>query len=209
MKSTRKTIVRVGALTLALTLVFALPIASAAILIPKTIDVRTGVTIVADGIEYIPTNVNGERVDTFLYNGTTYVPIRAMSELFGKGVTWDGTTGTVYIGDNPNTHQWLLDVCKPYRTDVFREYKTVTMAGKKFAHGFILGEYALGGGGYNPGYADFNLDCRYNTLEFDIGCQSGSAEDAELYIYLDDQLAYTIDLNCDMLPEHHVVPLNF
>lgn len=202
MKSTRKTIVRVGALTLALTLVFALPIASAAILIPKTIDVRTGVTIVADGIEYIPTNVNGERVDTFLYNGTTYVPIRAMSELFGKGVTWDGTTGTVYIGEQPGTHQWLLDACPPYQTYRYETFTTVTMAGQKYANAFRV---ANSGG---SGWALFNLNAAYDTLEFDIGHIDGNGMyDGTLNIYLDSELSFSLDIHPEMLPTHYSVPL--
>lgn len=34
----------------------------------------------------------------FMYNGTTYVPLRFISEKLGKGVSWDAKTGTVYIG---------------------------------------------------------------------------------------------------------------
>ncbi|NOU97061.1 peptidylprolyl isomerase [Paenibacillus sp. LMG 31456] len=36
--------------------------------------------------------------DSFIYNGTTYVPLRFVSEALGKEVTWDGDNDTIYVG---------------------------------------------------------------------------------------------------------------
>ena len=67
-----------------------------------TIDVEIGgIRIFWDGEEKTLTNVNGEKVEPMIYNGTTYVPVRAMSELMGKTVEWDETTTTVYVGGKP------------------------------------------------------------------------------------------------------------
>lgn len=48
--------------------------------------------------------VNGKKVDTpnILYKGTTYIPLRATSELLGKEVTWDQKTNTAGINDKGN-----------------------------------------------------------------------------------------------------------
>jgi len=44
---------------------------------------------------------NGEKTDLdhFMYNNTTYVPLRKAAELFGKEVTWDQATKTINISD--------------------------------------------------------------------------------------------------------------
>ncbi|MBE1441721.1 peptidylprolyl isomerase [Paenibacillus sp. OAS669] len=48
-----------------------------------------------DGIVKTPTEEQGQG---FIYNGTTYVPLRFVSEALGKEVQWDGDTQTVWVG---------------------------------------------------------------------------------------------------------------
>lgn len=45
--------------------------------------------------------VNGQRVesDNFLYNDTTYLPLRAVSTALGEKVEYDESTNTAYIGE--------------------------------------------------------------------------------------------------------------
>lgn len=49
----------------------------------------------------VSVKVNGVQVqaDNLIYDGTTYVPLRAISELLGKEVKWDESTRTVEISD--------------------------------------------------------------------------------------------------------------
>ncbi len=58
-----------------------------------------GVSIVIDGQKINPTDVNGNKVEPMIYNGTTYLPVRAVATALGKAVYWDGPTYTVYLGD--------------------------------------------------------------------------------------------------------------
>lgn len=39
--------------------------------------------------------------EAFIYNGTTYLPVRAVGEAFNKAVDWDGSTSSMYIGTKP------------------------------------------------------------------------------------------------------------
>ena len=62
-------------------------------------DVMVGdVKIVVDGKELIPTDANGKRVEPMIYQGTTYLPVRAVANAFDKAVYWDGPNYTVYLG---------------------------------------------------------------------------------------------------------------
>ena len=63
-------------------------------------DVMSGdVKIVVDGRKINPTDANGNTVEPIIYNGTTYLPVRAVANAMGKAVYWDGPTYTVYLGD--------------------------------------------------------------------------------------------------------------
>ena len=65
-----------------------------------TLQVRLGgIKIVLDGQELHPTDVNGKTVEPMIYNGTTYLPVRAVASALGKAVYWDGPNYTVYLGN--------------------------------------------------------------------------------------------------------------
>ena len=73
---------------------------SAALLLCGTTYAANTVRIVLDNKELIATDVNGNRVDAIVIDGTTYLPVRAIANAFGKAVYWDGETSTVYLGDH-------------------------------------------------------------------------------------------------------------
>ncbi len=51
-------------------------------------ELRPDFTIVIDGQEKTFTDVNGNIVYPLLYNGTTYLPVRAIGNMMGKTVYW-------------------------------------------------------------------------------------------------------------------------
>ena len=46
------------------------------------------------------TDANGKAVEAFIYNGTTYVPIRAVSNAFGADIGYDRNTQTISVYDD-------------------------------------------------------------------------------------------------------------
>ncbi len=61
--------------------------------------IANGIKIIIDGQKLNPTDANGNTVEPIIYNGTTYLPVRAIANALGKPVYWDGPNYTVYLGD--------------------------------------------------------------------------------------------------------------
>ncbi len=61
------------------------------------------IKIYINGAEIVPKDANGNTVEPFTMNGTTYLPVRAISNAFGQDVEWDGATQSVYIGKKDQT----------------------------------------------------------------------------------------------------------
>ncbi len=102
MKITEKArIFLVGFATALLAVTFTAPASATAAL--KQIQVAMGgIRIYLDGQLQTPKDVNGNRVEPILYNGTTYLPVRALTGMLtDKAVDWDGASKSVYIGTKP------------------------------------------------------------------------------------------------------------
>ena len=61
------------------------------------------IKIYIDGAEIVPKDAVGNVVEPFIINGTTYLPVRAISNALCKDVEWDGKTQSVYIGKKDQT----------------------------------------------------------------------------------------------------------
>lgn len=70
---------------------------------------RPDVSVVVDGVKQSFKDANGKVVYPIYYNGTTYLPVRAIGGLMDKSVDYDATSKTVYLGGKPNnlTHQQI------------------------------------------------------------------------------------------------------
>ena len=61
-----------------------------------------GISIYVDGNLQRPTDATGKPVEAMIYDGTTYLPVRALTNMLtDKAVNWDGDTRSVYIGTMP------------------------------------------------------------------------------------------------------------
>jgi hypothetical protein len=74
----------------------------------KTITVSyNDIKLIIDEKPVTPKDATGKVVEPFIYEGTTYLPVRAVAEALGKDVKWDPATSTVIISgqSKPDTTQ--------------------------------------------------------------------------------------------------------
>jgi len=133
-----------GVLTTILLLTLAAPVWAA---VTKMIEVSTGVTIYVDDVQINPTDAQGHPVEPFIYKGTTYLPVRAVSEALQKPVQWDGATRSVYLGshssDQPAAYLGQMDYFTKkggWETDAL----TKDNLGKEHTHSIAPGDSGSG-----------------------------------------------------------------
>lgn len=110
------------------------------------------IKIAVDGNIITPKDASGNVVEPFIYNGTTYLPIRAIGEAIGKSVSWDQAAKTAYLGNVPSTGgkyyveaPTVLDFGTLSGVTLLQ--KGATEKGYVFAYGFeglsteLIGEY--------------------------------------------------------------------
>lgn len=155
------------------------------------------IRICVDGVEMIPRDTAGKEVEPFIYNGTTYLPVRAVGEAVGKEVTYDGSTNTVYLGKS-GVKSYLGQQVTAYQKD----------------YGVNEGSYSIGGNTYvnslwfkYGGSAFYNLNGLYTLITGVYGMEDGTSEDAESIIsfYGDGRLLDTITVRGGELPKQFAV----
>ena len=81
-------------------ILIASPVNTLAKSLSQTVDiVYRNIKITLDGKEITPKDVDGNIVEPFVINGTTYLPVRAIANALGLPVGWDEPTSTVKLGD--------------------------------------------------------------------------------------------------------------
>lgn len=116
MKCSKKMIVMVLLLTFALATTVMATVGS------RTVELAyNNIKILLNGKSVVPTDANGNAVEPFIIDGTTYLPVRAVATALGMNVGWDGATNTVLL-DNPGVFQGGVQVYDD-------EYVTIEFAG--------------------------------------------------------------------------------
>lgn len=63
------------------------------------------INVQVNGEVFAPTDVNGDSVPVFAYNGTTYAPLRALAEAYGLEVGYDAESNMATVADNTDTNE--------------------------------------------------------------------------------------------------------
>ena len=79
-------------------------------------------------------DANGKTVEPFVYNGTTYLPVRGVATALGQQVSWDSKSNTVYIGTQPT---------KTPSTAVPQEYKNALSSAKTYSDMMHMSKAAI------------------------------------------------------------------
>lgn len=127
----KKSLIRVLSVVLAVTILSAclgLTAGAELKLNAGDITVNTGIKINVDGKEFVPVDSEGVPVEVFLYEGTTYLPVRGISNLFGLGIEWDDATKSVYLGTREGADLPVLGTAADVAASPFAfESKTITV----------------------------------------------------------------------------------
>ena len=184
-----------GTLVTVLTLGTILPSSAATM---KEIKVAMGgIKIYVDGNLKKPTDVNGNVVEPMIYDGTTYLPVRALTGMLtDKEVAWDQESRTVYIGQRPDVG------VKSVPIDEVEAYDTYSNGAVGASSSLYTGknaQFTVLGDTYSPfnrmslkggGYQVYKLDSNYDSIhgKFIIPFDNlGSTAESTLQFYNVDQ----------------------
>jgi hypothetical protein len=163
--------------------------------IRQKIDVLMGVKIVVDDVVLNPKDAKGNPVGVFIYNGTTYLPARAVSEAIGKPISYEGKEYTVYIGKRSNATNPVV---------LLKNMEYLSEAGGKLRKNDTMKDN-FGTEYPNGGLMDYNsysssrtyfLNAMYTSfkgrviLPYDRR-SIGEERAKQLKVYIDDRLVYT------------------
>ncbi|MBQ4557651.1 MAG: hypothetical protein IJA60_08400 [Clostridia bacterium] len=181
----------------------------------KTIEVfYNNIKVYKDNVLCELKDANGTVIEPFIYNGTTYMPVRGTANLAGMEVEWDGRTQSVYLWDElvPGG-TYLMDVCPPYETSSdYEDYPSqsgekFSMSGEKFSNGFTIGTNQWG---MTNCFALFNLNSKYSRVNFTIGHVDGSQMyDSTVCFYVDGKLIKEVDIDAEGLPKTVSIPVSY
>lgn len=170
-----------------------------------------GITIEYNGETQEMFDANGVRLYPITYNNSTYVPIRAVSNILGVNVDWDQATKTVILG-TPADGVDLINTIEPYSVIApdYCTYKTVkssddqttSVAGIQLSRWIRMERPYYGSPGACSGY--YNIGGKYGILTFQAYC----SKDVTLEVRGNgDTVLASIPLTANQVPETYTVPL--
>lgn len=190
-------------------------LASGGLAAASSIDVYNGgLKFIVNGIDKTPMDNtfdnNGSKVPaSFIYEGTTYVPIRLAANLLGTNIAYDGTQKAVVLGQKPEG-TYLSDI-KPFYTgnssyklnndvaNYIYRFTSMKMGGKDYSKGIAVSAT-------NDNKLSFALNGNYSSLNFDYGLDDiDNNKVKKITIYGDDKELWSGDAVPATLPKNATI----
>lgn len=120
----------------------------------------------------------------FIYSGTTYVPIRYVSETLGQPVKYFAKQGKIFIGEIPDG-DFMSDILKPvtFKDLVFLNTQ-IKVKDTVFDSGYKMQCFE------KENTATFNLSGKYSKITGYIGLDVDALGTATVRVYKDETLIY-------------------
>ncbi|MGF7036060.1 hypothetical protein J2T17_007111 [Paenibacillus mucilaginosus] len=127
-----------------------------------------------NGKPFLPVNEDGQQLSPLIYEGSSYLPVRALGEAFGKSVAWDESTKVIRFDDAksssatpaPATAVGLFDLqtSAPPNTVLSKDPESLSIHNKRVTEGFYATDlsYAFYSG------VHFKTNKKYSKLSFDV-----------------------------------------
>lgn len=65
-----------------------------------TAEINPNINYRLNGEKFVPKDMDGSEMDTIIYNGRSYVPLRAVADALDVPVDWDAVTSTIILGED-------------------------------------------------------------------------------------------------------------
>lgn len=142
--------------------------------------VFNNIELIVDGQEIVPKDLAGNVVEPFIYNGTTYLPVRALAQALGKPVDWNGNKNRVYIGSRSLTSLRYVEDDEFIKTGMWdsmynndgEDVRNVCkLSGKEYNQSIVYHLYSH----LTEGHLIYNLNSQYKKLSGIFGIDDDSA----------------------------------
>jgi len=157
----KKKLIKVVSIVLTLVIGMTIGLAASGQLQKISAYLNYGVKIKYDGEVQNMFDANGVRVYPITYNGTTYLPVRAVANMFGEKVDWDGGKNEVLLGNNGEYIDFIEEFT-PYAINgehyKFADGKTYKFGNTEYKH--YVRTFSSG--------AHYDLGGNYKELELDF-----------------------------------------
>ena len=160
-----------------------------------TAQINPAINYTLDGEKFVPRDMDGSVMDTIIYNGRSYVPLRAIAEAMDIAVDWEGSTSTIILGEKEGKGQSLFSmnfrttgsVCVNVQKTTESKFLTFTAGAQNiaFEEGIFFETDSRHGGSRS---IIFNTNKKYQKLYLKTFIHKDTDSNVEIEIFGDNDV---------------------